>query len=342
MTDDGSDDPFRHLRLDADFVRTAGTRELTAEERARRARQEAERLAEQEAERTAARRANRPHRRAGRVLRGVVRSKVLVWLTVIAVVGGWWWMTNRPPRPEPTPVRSGPATAAPILPGEPRPTPRAAGSATPLARPADPPTDPGVYRFLATQQASAAPVAYDPCRVIPVVLNNRTMPEGGARLVEEAFARVSALTGLQFHVEGRTDEPPAVERDEFQPARYGDRWAPVLVSWSDAAESPHLAGDTAGVAGSNWVDAGGGTSVYVTGDVTLDGPDLREVLDGRDGHTQALSIVLHEVAHLVGLDHVEDRNELMHPESTTEVVEFGPGDRRGLAQLGAGPCVPTL
>lgn len=47
--------------------------------------------------------------------------------------------------------------------------------------------------------------------------------------------------------------------------------------------------------------------------------------------------MLHELGHLVGLAHIEDRGELMHPWSS-RLRDFGPGDREGLANLGSGRC----
>ena len=46
--------------------------------------------------------------------------------------------------------------------------------------------------------------------------------------------------------------------------------------------------------------------------------------------------------HVVGLDHVQDKGELMYPETQTSVTDYQPGDRRGLALLGSGPCTPML
>ena len=46
---------------------------------------------------------------------------------------------------------------------------------------------------------------------------------------------------------------------------------------------------------------------------------------------------MHELGHVVGLDHVKDRHELMNPEYLG-LDTWGPGDRQGLAVLGAGPC----
>ncbi|MCI2237948.1 hypothetical protein MO973_37820 [Paenibacillus sp. TRM 82003] len=50
------------------------------------------------------------------------------------------------------------------------------------------------------------------------------------------------------------------------------------------------------------------------------------------------AVWLHELAHTVGLGHVEDAEQLMNPE-LTEVAGFAAGDLTGLAALGTGPCL---
>lgn len=52
--------------------------------------------------------------------------------------------------------------------------------------------------------------------------------------------------------------------------------------------------------------------------------------------------MLHELGHLVGLDHTADRHEMVFSESDYEVTDYGPGDRRGLALLGTQGCHPDL
>lgn len=50
---------------------------------------------------------------------------------------------------------------------------------------------------------------------------------------------------------------------------------------------------------------------------------------------------MHELAHVVGLDHVDDPTQLMYAENSGQ-LDFGAGDRAGLALLGTGECVPRL
>ncbi|MGY2065627.1 matrixin family metalloprotease [Blastococcus sp. SYSU DS0619] len=149
------------------------------------------------------------------------------------------------------------------------------------------------------------------------------------------------MTGLHFVYDGATDESAWDDRASFQPDRYGDRWAPVLVSWQTEAENPELAGRVAGLAGSASVEPPGGPQVFVTGVVGLDAAAFDSMLADPAGVSGARAVVLHELAHLVGLAHVADPDELMYP-TTSTVLDFGIGDLTGLSQLGGGECVPTV
>ena len=80
----------------------------------------------------------------------------------------------------------------------------------------------------------------------------------------------------------------------------------------------------------------------MTGQVMLDAPQLAESATHPGGDVIARSIVLHEVGHLVGLQHVEDATQLMFPEAQEGVTDLGAGDLTGLAELGRGACVPEL
>ncbi|WP_233517623.1 matrixin family metalloprotease [Geodermatophilus marinus] len=214
----------------------------------------------------------------------------------------------------------------------------------PRRRPGPPPAAPaggGPHAYVAVQDDGVRPVAYDPCRPVHYVLRPGNAPPGGDALVHEAFARVSAVTGLVFVHDGSTDEVPAPDRAAFQPERYGDRWAPVLVSWQTEAEAPDFATEVAGRAGSTAAAPPGGPRVLVTGTVDLDAAEFGRLLADERGTAVARGILLHEVAHLVGLAHVSDPAQLMYP-TTSTVVHFAAGDLTGLAALGRGECVPDL
>ncbi len=220
-----------------------------------------------------------------------------------------------------------------------RPTPGFEAADAPLGRPAEAPAA-GTWDFLQYQDDGVTPVAYDPCRPVHYVVRPGGAPPGGDRLVADALAGVSAATGLRFVSDGTTDEAYSESRPAHQPERYGDRWAPVLVTWQTPAENPALAGPVAGLGGSDAV-SGGGPWVYVTGAVTIDAEWAAGAVRSAVGRADVRAVLLHEFGHVVGLDHVDDPAELMHPENDGQ-RQFGPGDLAGLSRLGQGACEPAL
>ena len=220
------------------------------------------------------------------------------------------------------------------------PPPGVDAADAPLGTPIEAPAGGGTHAFVATQPESDRPVTYDPCRPIHYVVRPDNAPWDGDALLRDAFDRVTEITGLQFVNDGPTDERPSRDRAAFQPDRYGDRWAPVLVTWETAQENTELIRN-AGLAGSTSMGLPGGPGVYVTGAVVLDADDFATMLTVPNGWELARSVVLHEVGHLVGLDHVDDRTQLMYPESGS-ALDFAAGDLTGLAQLGQGECVSDL
>ena len=224
-----------------------------------------------------------------------------------------------------------------------RPTPAPSSSSQPLGRPADPSATGGTHAFVRTQPGTSDPVAYDPCRKIEIHIDERTAPKGGRAIIDRAIAKVEQVTGLTLEIKGETTERASSDRAAYQPDRFGDRWAPVLLAWSDEDRTPALAGDVAGIGGSTALKTTDGPLVYVSGLVALDAPDLRHILAEEQGGSQIVEdIVLHELGHLVGLDHVDSTDELMHPEGQPELHGFQRGDLTGLTRLGQGPCISRL
>lgn len=195
----------------------------------------------------------------------------------------------------------------------------------------------GEHAFLHTDDAGN-PIGYDPCRPVRFVVRPDGMPASGRALIDEAVQVVAEAAGLVLEDVGDTDEMPAVERRLIQPERYGEGWAPVLIAWADETEMPELAGEVAGVGGSAAVPGANGRGQWLAaGRVVLDRDDIAGMLARSGGHAQARAIVVHELAHVLGLDHVGDPDELMHPVSSTR-TDLGPGDRQGLALLGQVAC----
>lgn len=196
----------------------------------------------------------------------------------------------------------------------------------------------GVFAFMAHQPGDpATPVAYDPCEPVKVRVNPAGGPADAVALVRRALAEVSAATGLELRYDGLTDERPAW-KSTYVPSVLGrPRARPVLVSWAGQTEVPELAGDVAGIGGSVPVREADGVVRYVTGGVTLDTDSFSRLAARVDGAPLMRAIVLHELGHVVGLAHVSDPRELMNA-GNVGLLDFGTGDRIGLARLGSGSC----
>lgn len=196
-------------------------------------------------------------------------------------------------------------------------------------------TTTGEYAF--TVIDDTGPVRFDPCRTVRWVLAAHNMPAFAEPLVFAAVDEIELRTGLEFEYLGPTDEVPDFERPMFQ-ERYGDYYAPLIIGWSSAAEYPDLAGPVAGIGGSNAIQGSHGEQRYLRGGVVLlDGPDLGVYLASSSGEAQVQAIIMHELAHVVGLAHVGDDSELMFDTNNRQTT-WGPGDLQGLALAGAGPC----
>jgi hypothetical protein len=151
---------------------------------------------------------------------------------------------------------------------------------------------------------------------------------------------------LVFIDDGATTEDPSAQRESYQPGRYGDRWAPVLIAWETTAEEPIFTelkgeGTVLGRAGSESVSVGGSDYTYVSGQLELNAPALKSLIK-QESLAQARGTIEHELGHIVGLDHIEDSTQLMNPTDSAGLNSYQIGDLNGLALLGQGACQPRL
>lgn len=187
------------------------------------------------------------------------------------------------------------------------------------------------FRFIQVDGDTGEPVRFDPCRELHWVFNPTHAPAGAARDVRAAADVVAQGSGLALVYDGITDEPVELRRPAHQPGRYGDRWAPILIGWfpQDSAIFSH---DSVGVGGSEARANRNGSPVFVTGSIVL---NATEHLDNGFGAGKTWGkVLIHEWGHVLGLDHVENPAQVMHPDLVSSPAVWGNGDLAGLRLLG--------
>ena len=213
--------------------------------------------------------------------------------------------------------------------------------------PEDIPTLPADYSFFQVSSDRCSPVRWNPCEAIHFVINPANAPPTGVDDVREAFRRLAEVTGITYVDDGFTDEE-SVRNRAYQPDRYGEKWAPILVHWVTGTNRAS-SGDVQIVGGGFPFRVG---DVYVSGDLFLNvsavvNPDTRAPVPGGFADQNTIGavgpegvtwgrIILHELAHITGLGHVREPSQMMYPEMAdhTGSTTFHDGDLAGLKYLG--------
>jgi hypothetical protein len=215
------------------------------------------------------------------------------------------------------------------------------------------PSLPNGYSFTFVKDDGCMPIRFNPCEPVHYVVNPTGATLTGVADVEEAFKRLAAAIGITFVNDGMTDETS--RRGPYVEDRYPGRWAPILVVWN------RQSGDRANVevVGSGFPYRV--QDVLVSGTLSLNADAVSDRSKntplpggfasapgfgaiGAEGVTWG-RVILHELAHVVGLGHTRDRDQLMYPDTaqqTAHGTDYRSGDREGLRLLGreAG-CLPS-
>jgi hypothetical protein len=192
----------------------------------------------------------------------------------------------------------------------------------------------GSYAFLDTW-GTGKPARWNPCTPIHYAVNVTGAPAGALALVQQAVARLSSATGATFTFDGTTSEVPSSSWGFGPSTSFPTGWQPLLIGFPKPGESDLVDGENAGAAFPVTVEFNStGELVDVSAAVAIDG-DLAALLPMTFGGPSVGSILLHELAHAVGLGHVNDKAEIMNPVvGAWTPNSWGNGDREGLRQLG--------
>lgn len=198
---------------------------------------------------------------------------------------------------------------------------------------ATPAVDPADFSFLG-EGADGKPLRWNPCAPIHVIVNTNEATPGALEDVKQALATLSSTSGLSFVVDGPTDVIP--QSNWYSTKWQGSDFPPVVIAWAKTAESDVFSdGDESGRGGPAYATINGETR-YVTGEVILNSEQNSLYAPGFGPGMTRGTLLLHELGHLVGLNHAKDKGQVMYPYTGWfSPKDYTSADLAGLNQLGS-------
>ncbi len=160
-------------------------------------------------------------------------------------------------------------------------------------------------------------------------VNPRNMPAHGMSDLREAMRRVTQVSGIKFRYSGRSRAVPHYAYTGAGVNRF-------LVAWANNRQSRGLLPPGVGGVGGTSHTSGGR---ILTGYLAINTAYSNSAPAGfGDGSPHGM-VLMHELGHVVGLDHANDVHQVMHPSASLRASVWGAADIKGLRALGrAGGC----
>jgi matrixin len=164
------------------------------------------------------------------------------------------------------------------------------------------------------------------------------------RLARRAIRRVAYRTGLHFHYDGRTSYVPqgtAVDggmRLNAADQRRATHGAQLVIAWAykgtGRGHSNLLTDQEAGVGSISWASQPLVSQLRIDDAAVVIKRGVRMKSGFRAGGSIG-TLLLHELGHAMGLQHVRDTSQVMYPViGANSPAGYAAGDRTGLAKVG--------
>ena len=196
------------------------------------------------------------------------------------------------------------------------------------------------HTFLVPGTNGGPPARWNPCATIRYAVNLSAAPPSWQTDLNNAIAQVSKATGISFTAVGTTTAIPSVN----QPPSGVD----AIIGWVLPSQAPKLDGGdgTVGYGGGYYLISTAGTPEMVGGYVAINGQGVGtgsgQVRPGGGVGETEVELLLHELGHMMGLNHVTNPVEVMYPDINPQSQgRYEAGDLAGLSDLGSngGGCL---
>jgi hypothetical protein len=172
------------------------------------------------------------------------------------------------------------------------------------------------------------------CEPIRFVLNTKNAPKGAVEDFKLAVTKMNGASALDLVVVGTTK---AKSTTNWADSAGESDWRPVLISWGVGGTSI-LSENASGTATNRSVTNADGKKVIVSGQIVFNYKHDDLYTPGFGAYGSRTLLYMHEIGHVLGLDHTDDKSQMMY-KNVAGTVDAGAGDLTGLKALGKGGCL---